>query len=88
MPSVASATEGGPEQAGEALGSQHVSQHSERRHHGPADQEADHVLGHFGFFQSFKSEPLAPYTGSLRGAGTFEIVFSARGRSSIVVHSS
>jgi len=77
-----------PEQAGEALRTQKISQHREGRYDGAPDEEADDVLSHFALFQSFESGPPAPYTGSLRGTRTFGMVFSARGRSSTVVHSS
>ena len=50
----------GPEQAREAFGTQNVSQHRESRHDGAADKEADEVLGHFAFFQSFDSGPPVP----------------------------
>ena len=49
-----------PEQAGEALGTQKISEHRERRYNDAPNEKADDVLGHFAFFQSFGSGPPLP----------------------------
>src|SRR5258705_6793884 len=48
------------EKAGEAIGTQNVTEDGEGRYNDASNEKADDVLGHFAFFQSFDSGPPFP----------------------------
>ena len=49
-----------PNSPAKLFGAKDVSQHRKGRDDCAADEEADEILGHFAFFQSFDSGPPAP----------------------------